>query len=702
MNHRALEVLSNIYGYSEFRKPQDVVINGLINGQNAMLIMPTGGGKSLCYQLPGIVRDGVGIVVSPLIALMQDQVNALNGLGVKASFINSSLSNYEMAQRIQRTVAGEYDLIYMSPERLGMESTLQWLSQTRLALIAIDEAHCVSQWGHDFRKDYLALSDLIDYFPQIPRIALTATADEKTRSEIIQRLRLTDANHFVCGFDRPNIQYRIAEVNNEKRQVIEFLKEQGYQSCGVIYCQSRAKVERIASWLQDQGIQALPYHAGMDSQQRQTNLEQFLRQDGIVMVATIAFGMGIDKPDVRYVLHLGIPKSIEAYYQETGRAGRDGLPSAAYLLYGVNDLVLQRRRLDESEAPEERKRVERYQLDTMQGLCETSQCRRQVLLGYFGDHLEKPCGNCDTCLNPPESWDATEPVRKALSCVYRTGQRFGVNYLIKVLLGESDQRIESFEHHQLNVFGVGSELNQMEWKSIFRQIIALGLVSVDDHGGLKLLEKCREILKGNEKLELKKSVLKTEASPRKTKSNMRSVSESDQALWQALRALRKSLADQQGVPAYTVFHDATLMDMVEQKPQSREQFSMISGVGARKLEKYADDFLAILNGQSLNQSDHSGLLKNKVMALHKSGVPAANIASELEVPREEVYKIFAVKIRQGFLSLRDVVNLSENSIQKVAQLLAQNKSNSLEKIYEELGGSISKGEIRCIKASIES
>jgi ATP-dependent DNA helicase RecQ len=593
-----LSILNTVFGYHEFRGPQAAVIDALVAGEDALVLMPTGGGKSLCYQIPSLVRDGVGIVVSPLIALMQDQVSALRELGVRAGFLNSSLSAQEAWQTELALERGELDLLYVAPERLIQPRTLELFHQTKIALFAIDEAHCVSQWGHDFRSDYLKLELLHREFPQVPRIVLTATADVRTRDEIITRLQLQNAQQFINGFDRPNIQYRIAHKNNPKIQLMRFLRDEQQGNSGIVYCLSRNKVEQIAEWLSSEGLTALPYHAGLSAQVRQKNQERFLREDQIIMVATIAFGMGIDKPDVRFVAHLDLPKSIEAYYQETGRAGRDGEPATTLLLYGLEDVVKLRQMMGQSEGNEEFKRNEQQRLNAMLGLCEITSCRRQTLLRYFGDTLAQACGNCDCCVTPPQTWDATEAVQMALSCVYRTGQRFGAGHVIDVLRGGNSEKILSFNHHKITTYGIGKHLSADEWKSIFRQLVARGLLDVnsDGFGGLLLNDSCRLILRGEEKISLRRDikVSNTGADSTGSRKTAATVDTEDQPLWNALRACRKRLAEEQGVPPYVIFHDSTLREMLEFRPTTQEQLRNITGVGDSKLKRFGDEFLAVL------------------------------------------------------------------------------------------------------------
>lgn len=599
-NRSADQVLHEVFGYESFRPLQGDIVREVVNGGDALVLMPTGGGKSLCYQVPALVRPGTAIVVSPLIALMQDQVTALRELGVNAAFLNSTM-DYEQARATEYALmTGELDLLYCAPERLIQPRTIELLHNASLSLFAIDEAHCVSQWGHDFRSDYLQLSMLAAEFPGIPRIALTATADDRTRKEIAERLSLTQAKHFISGFDRPNIQYRITPKTNANKQLLDFIKAEHENDCGIVYCLSRNKVDTTAKLLASKGYTALPYHAGLDAQLRARHQERFLREDGVIIVATIAFGMGIDKPDVRFVAHLDLPKSLEAYYQETGRAGRDGKPSTAWMVYGLQDVIKLRQMLEASQGNDQFKRVERQKLDAMLGLCEVTQCRRQVLLRYFDDAMEHPCGNCDTCLNPPETWDGTVAVQKALSCVYRTGQRFGVNYLIDVLRGSENERILQSGHQAISTYGIGTDLSANDWKSVYRQLVANGYLRADPegYGALQLTELCRPLLKGNQSIELRKDpvVKKTAASKSSGKRAGSDVRDqiTDHNGWEALRACRKALADKQGVPPYVIFHDTTLFDMLERRPETLDQLAEVSGVGAAKLDKYGEVFLQTL------------------------------------------------------------------------------------------------------------
>ena len=600
MDDQPIKILHSVFGYERFRAPQQEVIATLMAGGDALVLMPTGGGKSLCFQIPAIARPGTGIVVSPLIALMQDQVATLKQAGVRAEFLNSSLDAGAARAVEAQLLRGELDLLYVAPERLTLERTLDLLARVKLALFAIDEAHCVSQWGHDFRPEYMGLNVLHERFPSVPRIALTATADETTRREIVARLKLEDARVFISSLNRPNIRYRIRQSGgaSAREQLLRFIREEHANDAGIVYCLSRKRVDEIAAWLATQGLVALPYHAGLSSEVRSANQSRFLNEEGVIIVATIAFGMGIDKPNVRFVAHLNLPKSVEAYYQETGRAGRDGLPADAWMLYGLQDVIMLRQMLESSESGDARKRVERHKLDAMLGLCELTTCRRQALLSYFTETLPAPCGNCDTCLEPIETWDATEPARKALSCVHRTGQRFGVNYLVDVLLGKDDERIQRFGHDRLTTFGIGSDLSQQEWRGVFRQLVSRGLLAVDleGHGGLRLTDACRPILRGDERLMLRRDAKPEKIKKPKTARVARGpfTDAADLRLWEALRARRLELARKQGVPPYVVFHDATLAEMVERRPRTLAEFIHINGVGERKLAAYGGDFLGVI------------------------------------------------------------------------------------------------------------
>ncbi|HWI99641.1 MAG TPA: DNA helicase RecQ [Burkholderiales bacterium] len=592
MTGRALDLLKSVFGHAGWRGAQEEIVLRVAAGGDALVLMPTGGGKSLCYQLPALLREGTAIVVSPLIALMQDQVAALRQLGVRAAFLNSTLEA-RAAQLIEKDFSnGELDLLYVAPERLLMPRTLNLLEGSRLALFAIDEAHCVSQWGHDFRPEYLQLSVLHERFPDVPRIALTATADPHTRAEIVRGLALEGARLFISSFDRPNIRYTVVEKLDARAQVLRFIREQHPGEAGIVYCLSRKKVDETAAWLAGEGIAALPYHAGMDPAARAANQERFQREEGQVIVATIAFGMGIDKPDVRFVAHLDLPKSIEAYYQETGRAGRDGEPADAWMTYGLGDLVNLRRMLEQSEGSEEFRRVSFAKLDALLGFCESAGCRRVRLLHYFGEE-GPPCGNCDTCLDPPQTWDATDAARKALSCIYRTGQRFGAVHLIDVLRGKATDRVEQWNHAELGVFGIGADLDEPTWRSVFRQLVALGYARPDhdSYGALRLTQASRPVLKGEQRVEMRR------ASGRKSRSRPAKAhigSAVNPEVFERLKAWRTAQARSQSVPPYVVFHDATLAAIAAARPRDLDALSAIPGIGMRKLERYGPTLIELL------------------------------------------------------------------------------------------------------------
>jgi ATP-dependent DNA helicase RecQ len=595
---RALDILQRVFGYESFRGDQQAIVDHVISGGDALVLMPTGGGKSLCYQVPALVRPGTGVVVSPLIALMQDQVDALTELGVRAEFLNST-QDWKVAREVEQAfLAGDLDLLYVAPERLLTDRCLSLLSRGRISLFAIDEAHCVSQWGHDFRPEYLGLSMLHERWPDVPRIALTATATATTRVEIAERLSLDQAQHFVASFDRPNIRYRIVEKNEVRRQLLDLIRTEHEGDAGVVYCLSRARVEDTAEFLCAQGVNALPYHAGLSPAIRASNQSRFLREDGIVMVATIAFGMGIDKPDVRFVAHIDLPKSVEGYYQETGRAGRDGLPATAWLAYGLQDVVQQRRMIDESPGDESYKRRLGQQLDAMLGLCETVECRRVRLLAYFGQQTSA-CGNCDVCLDPPQAWDGTVAAQKVLSAVYRLwkerGQRYGAGHIIDILRGKTNDRVTQYGHDTLSVFGIGADLSEQAWRGVLRQLLAQSLLAVDHegYGTLALTDDSRAVLKGERQLMLRREPEKPARSTRTVKAKAAAVILPGEAepLFEALRTWRGEVARNHGVPAYVIFHDATLREIALARPATLDDLAHINGVGARKLEAYGADIL---------------------------------------------------------------------------------------------------------------
>ncbi len=600
---RALHVLQSVFGYPAFRGEQADIIDLIAGGGDALVLMPTGGGKSLCYQIPALLRDGCGVVISPLIALMQDQVDALAELGVRAAFLNST-QDFDETLRIERALRrGELDLLYVAPERLMTPRCLELLDSLQVALFAIDEAHCVSQWGHDFRPEYIRLSVLHERYPEVPRIALTATADFQTRDEIVHRLQLDGARQFISSFDRPNIRYQIVEKENVRRQLLDFIRSEHAGDSGIVYCLSRKKVEETAEFLNDSGVAALAYHAGMEAGVRSRHQARFLREDGIVMVATIAFGMGIDKPDVRFVAHLDLPKSIEGYYQETGRAGRDGLPADAWMAYGLQDVVQQRRMIDESDADPTFKRMQSARLDAMLGLCETLGCRRRHLLDYFGQ-ASAPCGNCDTCLNPPQSFDATESVQKLLSTIYRVGQRFGAVHVLEVLRGSDSEKVKQWGHQQLSTFGIGADKSEAEWRAILRQAIALGLIEIDheNYGSLRLPEASRAVLKGERSVAMRRyrKPDKARRAPARTSGfDEISLTAPQQALFERLRWWRVETARSHNVPAYVIFHDATLREIARAMPVTLDELRQVSGVGEKKRETYGEQLIALVAGQEI-------------------------------------------------------------------------------------------------------
>ncbi|MCX4640185.1 DNA helicase RecQ [Streptomyces platensis] len=635
----AVQVLRRVFGYDAFRGSQQEIIEHVIGGGDAVVLMPTGGGKSLCYQIPSLVRSGVGIVISPLIALMQDQVDALRALGVRAGFLNSTQDLEERRLVEAEFLAGELDLLYLAPERLRVEQTLNLLDRGKISLFAIDEAHCVAQWGHDFRPDYLALSMLHERWPEVPRIALTATATDATHTEITSRLRMADARHFVASFDRPNIQYRIASKSEPKKQLLELLRNEHVGDAGIIYCLSRASVEKTAQFLVDNGIAAVPYHAGLDARTRAEHQGRFLREDGLVVVATIAFGMGIDKPDVRFVAHLDLPKSVEGYYQETGRAGRDGQPSTAWLAYGLQDVVQQRKMIDGSEGDEAHRRRLSAHLDAMLALCETVQCRRVRLLAYFGQE-SSACGNCDTCLAPPQTWDGTVPAQKMLSTVVRLqrerGQKFGAGQIIDILMGKKTAKVIQFDHDGLSVFGVGADLREAEWRGVVRQLLAQGLLAVEgDYGTLVLTEASGEVLGGRREVPMRREPEKAaRAAKAKTKGKRAAPADLPEAalpVFEALRGWRGRTAKEQGVPAYVIFHDATLREIATLGPTTMDELGTVSGVGENKLAKYGQPILDVLAGRETPEGAGEGAGADvRVAASAGASASAAKVAGAAE------------------------------------------------------------------------
>ena len=699
-----LEILQNTFGYDTFRGLQQDIIDELVAGQDALVLMPTGGGKSLCYQIPALVRPGTGIVVSPLIALMQDQVEALQQLGIRAAFLNSSLSLEQQRSVEQAFTGGQLDVLYVAPERLNTERFLSLLGRTAISLFAIDEAHCVSQWGHDFRADYLQLSLLHQQFPAIPRIALTATADERTRQEIIVRLGLEQARVFCSGFDRPNIRYTIAPKQNARAQLLHFLRAEHPGDAGIVYCLSRRKVEDTAAFLADQGLTALPYHAGLSAEERQRHQRRFLMEDGVVMVATIAFGMGIDKPNVRFVAHLDLPRSMEAYYQETGRAGRDGEPANAWMVYGLQDVITLRQMVESSTADERHKWLERHRLDAMLGLCEVTSCRRQTLLRYFSEELPEPCGNCDNCLSPPATWDGTDAARKALSCAYRASQRFGAHHLIDILLGRNSERMDRLGHRHLSTYGIGRDLDEKQWLSVFRQLITLGYLQVDHegHGALKLTEAARPILRGEAALLLRRDEEKRLA--RRSGATPTALADPDNyRLWEELRQLRKQLAETQGVPPYVIFQDAVLMEMIERRPGNLTALGQLSGVGVRKLERYGEDFLRVINRHRRAAGPKSGMTDTvtETLNLFRLGLTAEQIAGRRSLKTSTVLDHLALAIRQGQLAAKEVVDLPEAEIDRISRVwngLPDEERRGVKALHEAFEGKYDYSVLRCLHA----
>ncbi len=703
----ALELLSTRFGYESFRFQQQKIIDTLINGQDALVLMPTGGGKSVCYQIPAIIRKGVGIVISPLIALMQDQVDALAQNGIKATFLNSTLTSEQQYLVKQQLINNDIDLLYVAPERAMTENFLQLLQQCDIALFAIDEAHCVSQWGHDFRRDYQNLYRLHDLFPQIPRIALTATADKRTRQEIEQQLNLQQANKFIHSFDRPNIFYQISEGQNNRQRLWNFISRNHPADAGIVYCLSRKQVESTADWLYKKGRNALPYHAGLDKETRAENQRRFLQQENVIIVATIAFGMGIDKPDVRFVAHLSLPKNIEAYYQETGRAGRDGQPANAWLAYGLQDVITLRQMTQDTDADESHKRNVHQKLEAMLGLCEQTRCRRQTILNYFDEAMDEPCGHCDNCTSPPETWDATEAARMALSCIYRTGQRFGVNYLIDVLLGKDHPRIVQNGHDKVSTFGIGSFLSNSEWHSIYRQLIVLGYIisDVESYGAIKLQPICNPLLKGEETLHLRKQQVDTSKQKSSGKKQKTKIRVADQPLFDALRDLRKQLADNQGVPPFVILHDKTLHELCSRRPATLNQMESISGIGSKKLELYGTELIKIIESFPLDATLDNNLSDsiNETLKQLQQGISAQQIASHRELSIQVIYNHLCAAIEAQVIPLHDVISLDKTEIDNiiyVIELTMHEENFSMKDVFEALGEEYDYNILNCVKASL--
>ena len=708
MLEQAQRVLKDIFGYDSFRGRQAAIIECVASGGDALVLMPTGGGKSLCFQVPGLLRPGLTVVVSPLIALMDDQVATLDELGVAAAALNSTLSAEQQRDLAGRLRRGEVKMLYLAPERLVQPRMLEFLREMDIALFAIDEAHCVSQWGHDFRPEYLQLGQLAELFPHVPRIALTATADMRTREEIVQRLHLQGAERFLSSFDRPNIFYRIVPKESPRKQLMAFLGERR-GNAGIVYCLSRKKVDETAAFLCEQGFPALPYHAGLAAETRAANQHRFLNEEGLIMVATIAFGMGIDKPNVRFVAHLDLPKSLEAYYQETGRAGRDGLPSDAWMAYGLQDMVMLKQMLQNSEGDERHKRIEQHKLDAMLALCEETRCRRQSLLAYFDEVLEQPCGHCDNCVDQVQTWDATEPARQALSAVFRTGQRYGVGHLVDVLLGKDTEKVRNFGHEKLSVFGVGKTLAEVEWRSLFRQLVARGLVDIDleGYGGLRLSDSCRPLLRGEVTLQLRRdlkpqTVAKASSSGGSPASQL--VRTEERELWEALRTLRRKLAEEHSVPPYVIFPDSTLLEMLRSQPTSLSDMAQVSGVGARKLERYGQAFLEVLNGAGGTEEAPKVVLdlRHELVSLARAGMTPAQIAGQLNCSEKNVYSLLAEAIGRRELSLDQALDLPEDLLMEVqdAFLDGEGELPPVSAIAPLFGARVPDGVLHCVRAAL--
>ncbi|AOZ14326.1 MULTISPECIES: DNA helicase RecQ [Pseudomonas] len=705
MLEQAQRVLKDIFGYDSFRGRQGDIIERVASGGDALVLMPTGGGKSLCFQVPALLRDGLAVVVSPLIALMDDQVATLEELGVAAASLNSTLSAEQQRDLANRIKRGEVKMLYLAPERLVQPRMMAFLQSLDIALFAIDEAHCVSQWGHDFRPEYLQLGQLAEMFPQVPRIALTATADKRTREEIVTRLHLQNAERFLSSFDRPNIFYRIVPKEQPRKQLLAFLSERR-SDAGIVYCLSRKKVDEVAQFLCDQGFPALPYHAGLPSETRASNQKRFLNEEGLIMVATIAFGMGIDKSNVRFVAHLDLPKSLEAYYQETGRAGRDGLPADAWMAYGLQDVVMLKQMLQNSEGDERHKRLEHHKLDAMLALCEETRCRRQTLLAYFDEDMPQPCGHCDNCVDGVQTWDATEPARQALSAIYRTGQRYGTGHLIDVLLGRDNEKVRSFGHQHLSVFGVGKDRSEGEWRTLFRQLVARGLADIDieGYGGLRLSDSCRPLLRGEVTLELRRE-LKPQTTVRSSSASPASqlVRGEEREQWEALRALRRKLAEEHGVPPYVIFPDSTLLEMLRSQPTSLSDMAKVSGIGARKLERYGEAFLEVLGGQAETPKVVADI-RHELISLARAGMTPMQIAGQLQCSEKNVYTMLAEAIGRQELSLEQALDLPEALMEEVqdAFLDGEGELPSVASIAEQFKGRVPEGVLYCVRAALQS
>ena len=706
MLDHAMRILKDVFGYDAFRGNQAAIIERVAGGGDALVLMPTGGGKSLCFQVPALMREGLAVVVSPLIALMDDQVATLDELGVAAVALNSTLSPDEQREIADRIRRGQIKMLYLAPERLVQPRMLSFLQGLDIALFAIDEAHCVSQWGHDFRPEYLQLGQLAELFPNVPRIALTATADKRTREEIVQRLQLNNAERFLSSFDRPNIFYRIQPKDQPRKQLLGFLAARKGDA-GIVYCLSRKKVEEVAEFLSSQGFPALPYHAGLPNELRAFNQKRFLNEEGLIMVATIAFGMGIDKPNVRFVCHLDLPKSLEAYYQETGRAGRDGLPADAWMAYGLQDVIFLKQMLNNSDGDERHKRIEQHKLDAMLALCEETRCRRQALLAYFDEELPNPCGHCDNCIDGVETWDATEPARQALSAVYRSGQRYGVGHLVDILLGRDNEKIRAAGHQHLAVFGVGKGFSEVEWRTLFRQLVARGLadVDLDGFGGLRLSETCRPLLRGEVSLQLRREPKPAQAAKASSSAASQLVRGHEREMWEALRSLRRKLAEEHSVPPYVIFPDATLLEMLRSQPSSLSEMAEVSGVGARKLERYGQAFLEVLNGSGADDTPAPVAdLRHELVSLARAGMTPAQIADQLNCSEKNVYSLLAEAIAQQQLSLEQALDLPEELLGEIQEAFLDGEGElpAVSEIAPLFAGRVDEAVLYCVRAALQA
>ena len=709
----AQAVLESTFGYKSFRLHQHAIIESLLAGKDVLALMPTGGGKSLCYQIPALVRRGTGVVVSPLIALMQDQVSALREAGVKAAYLNSTLSFAE-AQDVEKALtSGTLDVLYVSPERLVQERTLALLERAEISIFAIDEAHCVAQWGHDFRPEYKQLRILPERFPSVPRIALTATADEKTREEIVAELRLENAERYIASFDRPNIRYIISEQGSvpNREKLLQFIEAEHKDDAGIVYCLSRKTVEETAAWLSLKGRNAHAYHAGLAPEMRRSVQERFLKEDGIIICATIAFGMGIDKPDVRFVAHLNLPKSIESYYQETGRAGRDGEPANAWMCYGMQDLIMQRQWIAQGDGAEAHKQMQRQKLDALIGLTETASCRRQRLLAYFSETMEKPCGNCDTCLNPPRTFDGTEAARKALSAIYRTGQRFGVGYLVDVLAGKADPKISRNAHDKLTVYGAGKDIKPDTWRGLFRQLMASGYVAADEegYGGLTLTDRARPLLRGEEQFLMREVAISAKpergraARERAAKSGAATLSSGNDAIYAALKTLRQKLATAAGLPPYVICHDRTLVEIAQKRPQNAAQLHDITGLGDRKIARYGAALLEVVQTFAGNPKLNNTLSAtvNQTLAMHLAGKSAVEIAAARALELGTIHGHLAEAIEAGLIEAKAALDLDASQLDEIQAAFEKCQTLETGKLgpaHAALEGKYDYGVLKCLLA----